>query len=103
MQKDVEQKRIAVETEKLRSTEFSKAHVQAETDIKIAEGQALALRLKEEAELFAQQKEADGILAIFEAQSSGIQKLIDSFGGNREGLMQYLMMDKGGDKRLGDA
>uniref|UniRef100_A0A6B2L568 Band 7 domain-containing protein n=1 Tax=Arcella intermedia TaxID=1963864 RepID=A0A6B2L568_9EUKA len=100
LQKDVEQRRIAMETEKLRAKELSKAQVTAETMIKEAEGTATSLRLKAEAELYAKQKEAEGILAVYNAQSSGVENLIGSFGGNPASLIQYLMIDKGLYERL---
>ncbi len=95
LQREVEQKRISMETEKLRASDMSKTQVYAEMEIKKAEGLATAMRLKAEAELYAKQKEAEGIRAVLEAQSSGVDKLIASFGGNRDGLIQYLMVDKG--------
>ncbi|MCJ7445913.1 MAG: SPFH domain-containing protein, partial [Methanotrichaceae archaeon] len=103
LQKEVEQKRIFLETEKMRATDMSKTQVSAEMHIKQAEGEATALKVKAEAELFAKRQEAEGILAIFNAQSSGIEKLIDSFGGNREALIQYLMLDKGLYEKLAHA
>ena len=114
LQKEVEQKRISLETEKMRAIEMSKTQVQAEMHIKQAEGQATALRLKaegeatalrvqSEAQLFAKQKEAEGILAIYNAQSDGVEQLISSFGGNREALIQYIMLDKGMYEKLAHA
>lgn len=103
LQKEVEQKRIHFETEKMRATDMSKTQVSAEMHIKQAEGEATALRMKAEAQLFAKQKEAEGILALYNAQSSGVQNLIDSFGGNKEALIQYLMLDKGLYEKLAHA
>lgn len=100
LQKELEFRRIAMETERRRATELSKAQVMAETHIKDAEGIATALRLKADSELYAKQKEAEGILAVYNAQSSGVDKLISSFGGNSSSLIQYLMMDKGLYERL---
>lgn len=54
--KEVEQKRISMETEKLRATELSKAQVRAETNIKDAQGIAESLKLKADAELYNEQK-----------------------------------------------
>lgn len=122
LQREVEQKRIAMETEKLRAIDLAKSQVGAEAHIKDAEGAATSLKIKAEAELYAKQKEADailytkqkeaeallffkqneakGITAVYEAQSDGLQKLIDSFGGNQAGLIQYLMLDRGLYERL---
>lgn len=103
MQREVEQRRIAMETEKLRSTQLSKAQVMSETNIKDAEGLASSLKLKAEAELYAEQRKADGILAVYNAQSSGIQNLIESFGNDTSALVQYLMIDKGLYEKLAKA
>jgi len=84
-----------METEKLRAMEMSKAQVNAEKEAKDAEGVSSAVRIKAEAQLFAKQKEADGILALYHAQAAGIQRLVESFGGNSNTLIQYLMMDRG--------
>jgi len=93
--KEVEQKRIAMETERLRAIDMSKAQVRAETNVKDAEGVSNSLKLKSEAELYAEQRKADGILAVYNAQSSGIQNLIASFDNDKSALVQYLMIDKG--------
>jgi len=95
LQKEVEQRRIAMETEKLRASDLSHAQVHAEINMKEAEGKAKALEIEAIAKLFAKQKEADGILAVYNAQSAGIEKLIESFGGNTDSLMRYIMLDKG--------
>jgi flotillin len=95
LQRNVEQKRIALETEKQRAVELSKAQVLAETRAKEAEGKAQATRLEAEASLYARQKEAEGIAAVLSAQASGVQRLIDSFQGNPQSLVQYLMLEKG--------
>lgn len=95
LQKEVEQRRISMETEKLRASDMSRAQVYAEINMKEAEGKAKALEIEAIAKLFAKQKEADGILAVYNAQSAGIEKLIESFGGNTDSLMRYIMLDKG--------
>lgn len=101
--REVEQKRISMETEKLRATEMSKSQVRSETNIKDAEGVANSLKLKAEAELYAKQREADGILAVYNAQSDGIQNLISSFDNDKNALVQYLMIDKGMYEKLANA
>lgn len=103
LQKEVEQRRIAMETEKLRASGLSQAQVYAEIATKEAEGKAKAMEIEAVAKLFAKQKEADGILAIYNAQSTGIQKLIDSFDGNKESFIQYSMLDKGIYEKLAQA
>lgn len=60
LQKEVEQKRVVSETEKLRAVEMSKAQVAAETKSKAAEGEASAMRIKADAELYSKVKAAEG-------------------------------------------
>jgi len=95
LQKQVEVERISMETEKLRATMMSTAQVKAEALCRETEGEAAAVRLEADAALYAKQKEADGIKAVYQAQSEGVQKLIDSFAGDKNALVQYLMLDKG--------
>ncbi len=95
LEQEVEQKRIATQTERTRVSEMSKAQVQAEVIMKETEGQANALRMKSDAELYAAQQHAKGIYALYEAQANGVNKLIESFGSNSETLLKYLMMEKG--------
>lgn len=105
LQMKVEQQRINMETEKLRANDFSKAQVQAEIDMKNAEGKARALEIEAQgkakaleieatAKLFAKQKEAAGLLEIFNAQSEGCKNLIMSFNNNPDALIKYLMLEK---------
>lgn len=99
----VEERRIALETERLRACEMSKAQVAAETHIKDAEGRANALRLEADAALYQKEKEAAGIQAVYEAQAQGIQQLLDACGGNSDALMQYLMLNGGMYEKLARA
>ena len=105
-QKDVEQKRVMSETEKIRALEMSKSQVQAEVAAKEAEGKSNAIKIEADAHLYSQmkhaeaslytrEKEATGILAVYNAQSQGINKLIGTFNNNPNALLQYLMLDKG--------
>jgi flotillin len=45
--------------------------------------------------LFQSKKKAEGIQAIFEAQSDGIESLGEAFQNNGKIILQYLMLDKG--------
>ena len=103
LQREVEQRRIAMEIEKLRAVEFSKSQVLAETNIKDAEGQSISLKLKADAQLYAEQKKAEGILASLNAQSLGIQNLVASFNGDTSALSQYLMINTGLYEKLAQA
>ena len=106
MQKEVEFKRIAMETEKMRASDLSKTQVEAEKVTKEAEGNANAIKIKADADfyanqkaadarLYSKQKEADGIAAIYNAQSKGVMDLISSFKEDSAALMQYMMLDRG--------
>lgn len=95
LQREVEAKTVAVVMEKKRSVDLTQAQVKAESQIKQAEGEATAARIAAEADLFTKEKQATGILALYKAQSEGVEKLITSFNNNPDLLMQYLMIDKG--------
>jgi flotillin len=95
LEKDVEEKKIGTETNRTRVDKLSKAQVQAEIAFKDAEGIANALRTKADAELYAKQKESEGIKAIYDAQSQGVTKLLGSFGQDHTALLKYLFVDKG--------
>ena len=106
LEKDVEIKRAHMELEKQRATDFSTVQVKAEIDAKKAEGESSSQKIladanlyssmkETEAKLFAKIKEAEGIEAIYRAQAEGLNKLIESFGGNSQALISYTMIDKG--------
>jgi len=94
LQMEVEQKKILQETERLRATEMSQTTVNAEKSIKESEGSARSTELSADATYYAKQKEAMGIKSVYEAQAEGISKLIGVVG-NKETLMQYLMLNSG--------
>ncbi len=79
--------------------------LKADADLYTKQKDAEAIEIKANAEFFATQKEAEGLLitklkeaegmnAIFEAQSQGINKLIKSFDGNTQALITYMMLEK---------
>lgn len=92
LQVEVEQHRQNQEQIKLRATHLTQAQVEAEQQVARAEGEAKAIRLKAEANLFAKQQEATGILALRQAEADGLQRLIESSGGNVDHLNKYLLV-----------
>ena len=60
----------------LRSTQFAKATVEAESLAKVAEGRAT--KLEADADLYKAQKEAEAILAKAQAQAEGLQRFMDT-------------------------
>ncbi len=79
--------------------------LKADADLYTKQKEAEAIEVKANAEFIATQKEAEGLLisklkeaegmnAIFEAQSQGINKLIKSFDGNTQALITYMMLEK---------
>ena len=62
----------------LRSTQFAKATVEAESLAKVAEGRATATKLEADADLYKAQKEAEAILAKAQAQAEGLQRFMDT-------------------------
>lgn len=103
LQREVEQKRIATETEKLRVQDMAKAQVNAEARIKEAEGTSQALKLTADAQLYAKQAEAKGVQALLEAQAEGLNRIIGSFGGNADAYTRYLMVERDLYTRLAQA
>ncbi len=103
LEKTVESKRLEMETERQRAEEVSKSRVQAEKAIKDAEGEANAQKIKAEAMLYAKQKEAEGIQALYEAQARGLQQVVNSFGGDSRALLSYTMLEKGVYEKLAQA
>lgn len=106
LQKEVEEKNILQEIERLRALNMSKAHVDAEILIRNAEG-VRESKIKESegdkesminianARLYEGQKEAEVILAKYQAQADGLNNLVSSFNGDADMLVKYLMLDKG--------
>ncbi len=114
MECEVEAKRQKMEVERVRATELSKTLVEAEKVQKEAEGYANAQKIKADAILYAKMKDAEGVLyaktkeaeglaAMYEAQSSGIHKLVSSFGGDRQSLISYMMLEKDQFTKLADS
>jgi flotillin len=114
MECEVEAKRQKMEVERVRATELSKTLVEAEKVQKEAEGYANAQKIKADAVLYAKMKDAEGVLyaktkeaeglsAMYEAQSSGIHKLVSSFGGDRQSLISYMMLEKDQFTKLADS
>lgn len=110
MQEKLEQQRIKMEIEKGRSTdvtktqianekirimadaEFYKKQTEANADLYKKQTDADAIKILADATLCSMIKEADGNLANLNAQANGLQQLINSFGGDKSLLAQYLMI-----------
>lgn len=95
LEKEVEEKRMMMETNRERATQLSKTVVNAEKMIKEAEAEANSIKIRAEAQLYNKQKEAEGILALYEARSKGLEKLVSSFGGNMQALLSHMMIENG--------
>lgn len=79
--------------EQLRATDLTKTAVLAEQQIKEASGQAEAIRLIAEANLYKAMKEAEGIRCNLEAQASGLQQIIASSNNDPDLAKFYLAKD----------
>ncbi len=101
--KDVEIRRQQMELEKQRAADLTRSTVASETLVKDAEGKAQSQRLLAEAALYQKQKEAEGVAAMYAAQATGMQRLVDSFGGDARALLSYTMLEKGVYEKLADA
>lgn len=74
---------------------MSRATVQAETIAKLAKAELYKAQLEADAKFYGQQKVAESIQAIYQAQAAGIRELQNAFGGNTSATLQYVMLEKG--------
>jgi len=113
LQKVYEEKRQIAEVERLRGdiVSKSKANFEASQQVansklyeqqKVAEAELYKVQREAEAkmkvadaELYAKQKDASGILAKYQAESEGLRNILDTFNGDTQAMMQYLMMNNG--------
>jgi len=95
LQRLLEEVNQTQQTAALRAKLISEATVQAEAQIKAAEGAAAAVRIRAEADLFARQQEAVGIQSIYEAQASGVKNVMESLGGDSNSFLNYEMVNRG--------
>lgn len=88
--------------------------LRADADLYTKQKESESVEVQANAAFFAQQKEAEGLLvrklkeaegmtALFDAQSQGIQKLISSFNGDTQALVTYMMLEKDQFTKLADA
>ena len=101
--KEVEIKRQEMEMEKIRANELTKTKVQAEMLEKEALGKFQYEKIIADAQLYKSIKEAEGIAANYQAQSDGLQKLIQSFNGDSRALLSYTMLEKGIYEKLAES
>ena len=94
LSKEIEERRSLHEIEKKRANDLTRATVDAEIQIKLAEANAEAIRIKANADLYYEQQKAEGILAVKEAEAEGFQKLIAA-AGNVHDLNHYLLVRDG--------
>lgn len=93
MEKEVELKRSEMETQRLRANDYTRSVVNAEKAIKDAEGLARSIEIRADAELYSKSREAEGILAVYEARSKGLEKLMGSFAGDSRALLSHMMIE----------
>jgi flotillin len=95
LQKQVEERRLLSETERLRVQYVSKATAEFEAAKANANARLYEKQKEAEAELYKKQKEAEGVLAVYNAQAQGIKNLMDAFGGDSHAAIQYIMVERG--------
>ncbi|CAG8590345.1 1941_t:CDS:2 [Acaulospora colombiana] len=95
LQKEVEERRLLSETERLRVQYVAKATAEYEAAKAVANAKLYTAQKEAEAVLYKKQKEAEGILALYNAQAEGIRNLMQSFGGDSNAALQYIMIDRG--------
>jgi flotillin len=95
LQKDVEERRMRSETERLRVQHVAKATAEYEAAKTQADARLYAAQKDAEAQLYRKQKEAEGMLATYNAQADGVRNLMQAFGGDRYAALQYVMIERG--------
>ncbi len=117
LQKEAEKMRQLQQVEQRRAEELVLATVQAEVQIKEAEGRASALQRNADADLYvaqktaeaelftaqktaearfyAEQKAAEANRLTLESEAKGLEHLVLAFGGKPETLIHYRMLDRG--------
>lgn len=103
MQKEVEERRHDMMLAQQRAEELSRSQVASEVVLKTAEGDANAKRVTADAALYAKQREAQGVEALYAAQAAGLARLVAAFGGDARALLSYTMVEKGVYEKLADA
>ena len=98
--REIQEKRLEAETQKKRAEELSIVRVKAEMTIKNAEAEAESKKIIANADLFAKEQEARGILAVFNAQADGAKALVSAFNDDTMALSKYLMIEKGTYEKL---
>jgi flotillin len=84
LQEKLEQQRVATETERIRVEIMTRARVTAES-----------VRTEADAALYAKEKEASGIQALYAAQAAGLAQMYDALGKDSRLLAQYLFLQDG--------
>jgi len=82
LEKTVSERKKAQQLEELKSIDLVKATVAKESTVEQAKGEAEAIRLIAEANLFAKLKEAEGIEAVFNAQGKGLEQVLKAADNN---------------------
>ncbi|KAI9008937.1 flotillin domain protein [Phycomyces nitens] len=108
----VEEKRSLAETERLRATVVAKAKAEYEISVqkanaeqynkeRIAEAElfrqqkeAEGIKISAEAKLFKANREAEGVINMLNAQAAGLAGIVKAFGGDNGAALQYLMLEK---------
>src|ERR1051325_7766632 len=94
LQKEVEERRLLSETERLRVQYVAKATAEFEAAKAIANAKLYTLQKEAEGKLCLKQKEAEGVLALYNAQAEGIRKVMEAFGGDSNAAIQYLRLER---------
>lgn len=105
-QKEIESAKIELMEETLRNQELAKTRVEAEVLIRKSEGDKRAIeidsdaqfyrakveaeskKISADAELYSQQKLAEGTFANYQAQANGLEKMLNSLGGDTNALIK---------------
>jgi flotillin len=68
----------------------------------LADAELYKAKKEADALLYRNQKEAEALQITFDAQSNGIEVLQESFGGDNNATLQYIMIDRGVFEKLAE-
>lgn len=93
LQRELEERTVKQQTEKLRSEQLALAIVEAEAQERRADAYLYQKQKEAEAYMVQKAKEAEGILAVYNAQAEGLQNLLNT-ADDPSTVIQYLMIDR---------
>ena len=95
LKQQLEAARVQVELESRRAADLVEARVGAESTVERAEATAEAKRREANAVLYSDEKRAEGVRLVMDAQAAGLERMLHASGGNTQLLQFYLAHNSG--------